>query len=355
MTHNASHTPGIIGLLFASLASSGSLCAQGEATTLAALAQRSAVIVQARALALRPDAADPSRHAARFAVQDILAGALSERHFELREPARRACGRALHGIAPGVSYVAFLQRDGQTGALRLTAGGSRSLVQVEPGLLAHIRALRSAPTVRGADLCAALGSRSARVREDAAHSLPFAADLAGIDATGRAMLAAAVEQAIAQSKPTLTSLLTVAARVNLDEVARPLILHFVNPKPGEASGLDRLIVRALRRLDPRAVADGIATEFTVGQAANAKRTVELMHALPGVTAPGLATEQVLSAILSDPDKRALRRLAGSTWISAGLSFDSLERIVGSSDACRCREEAERIRPPRTRSIRGPRR
>ena len=77
---------------------------QSAATTLAELAQRADAIALTQVLAIRTDA---ETCAVQLAVRDWLVGD-GPATLELREPARRACGRALHGLLPGAGYVVFL-------------------------------------------------------------------------------------------------------------------------------------------------------------------------------------------------------------------------------------------------------
>ncbi len=116
---------------------------QNAASTLVRLTERSHAIVQARALQVRTES---GQKRVLFKVQQAWKGERTGT-FEIAEPSGPACGRALHGVITGASYLVFLTSGhGEIG--RLTVASSRSVIDLKPDELAHECALvkaRAAP------------------------------------------------------------------------------------------------------------------------------------------------------------------------------------------------------------------
>src|SRR5262245_17450364 len=150
-------------LLPAILLSGPLLPAQQDATTLASLCDRADAVVVARPLAVGQVGDGTLR--VRFGVVRTLLGAVGT-GFTLPEPAgergERACGRALHGLAPGAACVAFLRTGAET---RLCASSARALPALEPGLERAVAGLLEArdPDARRAVLTELLASDCERV------------------------------------------------------------------------------------------------------------------------------------------------------------------------------------------------
>ena len=149
---------------------SATATAQTGATTLGALTDRADAIVVVRALRHH---ADEGTRSVRFRVARTLFGE-APRSFTLSEPKTRACGRALHGVLPGVAHLAFLRRP-KDGDPVLVASGARALPRLAPGLEPHVADLigsKEDGPARAELLADSIHTaRSARVVSDAAQDL----------------------------------------------------------------------------------------------------------------------------------------------------------------------------------------
>lgn len=342
------------------------LTAQQGATSLSALLQRADATVQVRVLSVRTVSS-----ATRTAVlrhERTIDGVGPTGTFSISEPAPRACGRALHGLLPGTSCVAFLRR-AANGEFELVGGGARALVQIQPGLVDHLAQLAAAPT--GGDeglhaLVAGLDSASPRVRRDAALALPYQPRLHTLTGSRRARVAQEVQHAIERADVTALPMLDAAARLEVTEVVPSLVAHLLD---GTAPELDEKILRTAARIDSvRTGAEltqhvAALASTTSGSVANsaaagldraprphdrALRAVALLETLSGdVARPAL--ELLTEAGRATP----VRARAATAWVRLGLDAQGLRDRIGAAQydaACeRCARGSER--PPVFRSIR----
>lgn len=247
--------------------------AQHQATTLASLLDRATVVAQVRVLAV--DERDPLLRRVVLRGQHAIAGPLPA-IVELVEPAGGpSCGRALNGLVPGQSLVAFLAAQGD--AMRLVASGARGLVRVEPGLVAHLAALAAARGDRARLdlLVAALDSPCARVADDAAHTLATSAGLESASSGHRATIAAALERAVGAAHPTAPSLLVAARRLDLHEARASLLGHYLD---ATRPALARALRTALVEIDPAATVRDLAVATASREVA--ERAVDLLAQMP---------------------------------------------------------------------------
>jgi hypothetical protein len=256
---------------------------QDQATTLAAMLMDAADIAQVRVLACRQG----ESFTVVFQTVEVIAGR-PPTTFELSETAGAACGRALTGIAPGGGYVVFLSE-----GPRLAFATARAVVQLEPGLLAHLRDLRAA----GADtdarlsvLAAGLVAPSPRVRTDAALTLAVSPGLERADSSLRVRLRAALESALNAGDPErIRSLTAVVTRTQDPTAIDAMLTRLYGPMPPQ---LRDAVTATLTRVTPdvlaarvRAVADPetrarATSELLPAAVARARAAVELPVAAP---------------------------------------------------------------------------
>lgn len=230
------------------------IAAQDDATALALLVDRAEAIAVVRTL--RVDSADPVHLRVLFAVEAALRGELAG-PVELREPRSRGCGRALHGLVPGQRFVACLRR--QDDGWALCAGTTRALPPATAGIVEHVRTLLDTDVAsRRNVLFAALDHGDARVRGDAALTLPLLGGLEAADANQRSMLLATL-RGTEPTSPAYPALLGAAARLQLHaaiDVALPVYL---------AADADdrstRLYADAMLRVGAEAVATRLAAQL----------------------------------------------------------------------------------------------
>jgi hypothetical protein len=261
------------------------LRSQDAASTLGSLVQEAHAVVQARFLGTTHEG---QRRAARFATTHELAGERIGPSFTLTEPDGRACGRALGGLIPGASYVAFLWRD-ESGTTRLASSGSRALPLATPDLLTHVRARSATPRADWtAKLVAALDVSDPRVRTDAALDLARRPDLERLTLTHRNAILDALAEGLEDEAAPHTALIQAAARSRPEGSAAVLVRQFVD---GRTPWLDRSLLDALGRLPAADVAACLP-----GHALRGARSVEIaerLDARPGIQAlAGIAVGSV---------------------------------------------------------------
>ncbi len=314
-------------LLCLSIAAPAAIAQQG-ATTLAALTQRADVVAQVRALAV--DVHHPERCRAVLRPLATLKGTPVSQVFELTEPPGRACGRALFGLLPGRSYVAFLARDAH-GGLTLVGGGARALVALEPGLLQHVHALTTAGADALACAISGLDSASARVRDDAAFSLPFVAGLTGASSAQRIRIDAALRDRLNRGERTALPLLQSATRMRLQQSAPFVVDAFLHAKN---RSLEPLLCRAAASIDPQSAGIAVTNEWlelagAEDGATATDRLLALLEELP----PNAARAGLLAAMQSSDRKQRIR--AGVAWLRKGLAPQELRASVRGDEFATC--------------------
>lgn len=269
-------TPRIVPVLAAVASWFAPLRGQDAASTIGRLVQGADAVVHARFLGSTHEG---ERRAARFAVRDALAGAPIGSSFTLTEPDGRACGRALAGLIPGASYVAFLAVDGPR-AVRLASSGSRALPLATADLLTHVRTLSVTPQEDWTTaMIGALEATDPRVRADAALDLARRPDLESVDPKGRSAILGALTHGLEDEAAPHTALIQAAARSRPDGTAQVLVQQFVDAR---APWLDRCLLDALARLPAMDVATCLPSHALRGN-----RSVEIaerIDARPGAQA-----------------------------------------------------------------------
>ncbi len=226
--------------------------AQNQASTIARLTDTADVISKVRVLAV--NGRDSARITVVFRGTTSLLGK-APGTFELSEPGWRTCGRALYGMVPGSSYLAFLKHE--AGTVRLKMPSARCLIGLSPELLDHVRALSRSKTgaSRIAILAKALSSAQQRIREDAALACTTTPYLAKADATVRAQLNDALRTALAIEGKTAPSLMVAAARLHLTEALDSLLPTYL---AGKSPRLQRAMLNVIPQIDSQAVAKRLA-------------------------------------------------------------------------------------------------
>jgi hypothetical protein len=314
------------------------LAAQDDATALALLVDRAEAVAVVRTL--RVDSADPVHLRVLFAVETSLRGAAAGT-LELREPRSRGCGRALHGLVPGQRFVACLRRQDDSWAL--CAGTTRALPQATAGVIEHVRTLLDTDlTSRRNVLFAALTQADARVRGDAALTLPLLGGLEAADASQRSMLLATL-RATEPAAPAYPALLGAAARLQLHaaiDVALPAYL---------AADADdrhaRLYADAMLRIGAEPVATRVAAQLSHLSTPTARlRAVQLL-----LETQHEAAKAPLLALLRGAGERGVQLQACVGLLRLGLAASQLVE-ASDRELVTLAEQAATARP-KFRSIR----
>ena len=247
------------------------LSAQDQATTLLAACRGADVIACATVV----QATDPSPdwHRLQFTVTQQLKGAPLAT-VTLMEPAGPCCGRSLFALQPGDHRLLFLRR---VGATLHPFGGARGVLPAEPQLLAHVQALLAAPDDAAVArlLAQNLTATAARIADDAAHALAAMPQLA-LPAAERDMVAAALQNAVAQHSTRTAALVDVAVRHQDAAMLDTLLPAYLATPAGDQAAL-------LRRGLSRCEAAGIVTRLPlhVGDDVDTMvRAAELLSTLP---------------------------------------------------------------------------
>lgn len=304
--------------------------AQELATTLDALCRAGAPVVRVRALWSREEA---GRLEVRLTVAERLRGDCPDTLI-LEEPAGRACGRALQGVAAGAGYLAFLDDSGHG----LAVTSSRALVALEPGLVEHVRALLTAAGPDHVDLlAAALEHGTRRIRDDAALALQVAQGVERASPTARRRILTALARALPSAEGRVSALCIAASRTGDPAVAELLVPWYLR---GERRDLDRVVGAALRRLDGRIVAHHVPGSLDAG---TARRAVGLARLL----APPQAVPLLGALVRSDV--RDVRVAAAAALLEFGAAPDDVSRLGATPDDV-CDARRRLTEQPRFRSI-----
>lgn len=268
--------------------------AQEARSTLATLCDDAAVVAQVKVLASRIVG---GQQLVTCKPTMLLKGEL-EGSFTLAEPDVRSCGRALHGVLPGASYLAFLRHNSE--GFALAVGSSRALEVVDPLLLAHLRTLLTGgPARRLGVLVDALESEHLRVRQDAATALLRVRGLA--DPRARRKITAALAKSLDAEPRVAFDLIRVATRAAMRDAVDVLLPHYLGGRSPTLAPISR---QAIAQLDPRRAVAFLERTMPPSKLGRT-RAIALLDACGGSDAA-----RCLSRLAAGPD-RALATMAAS--------------------------------------------
>jgi hypothetical protein len=308
--------------------------AQDAASTLGVLLGRAEATVHARFLGAT---FEETHRSARFTTVQTVAGDPTAQHFTLTEPDGRACGRALTGLVPGATYVAFLATDPEDDHPRLVSTGSRALALATPGLLTHVRALASAPSGDWtAILAGALSNIDPRVRTDAALDLARRADLETAPTVIGTSILHALTQGLQDESAPHSALIQAALRSRPAGSSAVLVQQFVDAR---MPWLDRCLLDALARCPAQEVAACLPA-----------------HSLRGSRAAQIATRidpaagmPILAGIAAGSIDPIARATAAATLLQRGIEVEQLRWMGVRAEDLHSATEVP-PRRPRFRSI-----
>ncbi|MBK8977309.1 MAG: hypothetical protein IPM29_15465 [Planctomycetes bacterium] len=313
------------------------LPAQREATTLAALVDRSThiAVVQLTALQERGD-----ELGAVMQRIDALLGTPPQTSTRA-EPAARACGCALHGLAVGDRLLAFLNEAG-----RPTALGARGLPRATPELVAHVRSLlatRGDPVARCRALGLALAAADSRVAGDAALGLGLAPGLERADEPTRARLRAALARALEGATTEVPALLVGAERLGDEACVDLVAAAYLGTRDQAVAAATRA---TLLRLPAPLVAPRLATPAVIAGPAR-ERVLALAELAPADLGRPLAA--ALLRATHPSDRPGLERSAVA-WLRAGGDTATVAWRTDAATAARCARLAADPTGPALRCI-----
>ncbi|MDP6928646.1 MAG: hypothetical protein QF412_02985 [Planctomycetota bacterium] len=309
-----------------------SALAQDAASTLDRLINKSDTI--ARVKVIRSSLDTNSLRRVTFLVQMVIKGDPAER-IELVERNGRGCGQALNGLIPGIGLLAFLA-DGS-----LTAGASRSLVRLEPGLEEQVLALTrtSDPTGRIRLLTNGLSSASTRVRRDSALALPLQPRLASAGATDRAKMVAELRDRLDNRSDVAPSMLMAVSRLKLEEALDVIVPRYLNGKDRPMQGM---ILATIPTLGAAAAVQRVTSHLPSDHNGQ-DRAVRLLRRLPTVEA-----RTPLLTILQESTSSSISIKAAHALIESGMGIELLSRHTSENVITTSLEQDEAL--PVFRSI-----
>ncbi|MFK7739648.1 MAG: hypothetical protein AB8H80_04930 [Planctomycetota bacterium] len=302
-------------LLLGLLAFDGSARTQDQATTLARLAARADVVVDATVA----DIAQPN--AAMLLVQmrknALLKGSLPSAAFALTEPAGRCCGRALFGLQPGDRCLVFLRR---TGAMLHPLGGGRGVLPWTAARANHAGALLATaanPAALAHQLALTLSSEDPRLRSDAAMALAALPEL-NLTSMDRLRVRTALSESVQRGHVHTAPLADVAGRL-----ADATMVDTVLPLFLDAAQQDQaaLLQRALLRLPPELVVERMPS-FVQPNRGNNLRAAQLLTRLPSQ----IGRSAMTSLLQSDCHPQVQLHLCEGL-LAAGVARSTLQPLV----------------------------